>query len=80
MVLSNQEPYKSQLLEKCNLSDDEWSIAEKEIENSLSVQNDPGFDINSSNSILHIGSLKTNLYSNEITDGKNTRRLNNIKV
>ena len=60
------EPYKSQLLEKCNLSDDEWSIAEKEIENSLSVQNDPGFDINSSNSILHIGSLKTNLYSNEI--------------
>ena len=47
------EPYKSQLLEKCNLSDDEWSIAEKEIENSLSVQNDPGFDINSSNSILH---------------------------
>ena len=36
---------------------------EKEIEHS--VQNDP-FDINSSNSLLHIGSLKNDFYSNEI--------------
>ena len=60
------DPYKTKLLKACNLDTEEWSTAEKEIENSLSVQNDPGFDINSSNSVLHIGSLNNDLYSNGI--------------
>ncbi len=60
------DPYKTKLLKACNLDIDEWSMAEKEIEHSLSVQNDPKFDINSSNSLLHIGSLKNDFYSNEI--------------
>ena len=38
-------PYKTKLLKACNLNIEEWSIAEKEIEHSLSVQNDPNFDI-----------------------------------
>ncbi len=59
-------PYKTKLLKASNLNIEEWSIAEKEIEHSLSVQNDPNFDINSSNSALHIGSLKNNFDSNEI--------------
>ena len=60
------EPYKTKLLKACNLDIEEWNMAEKEIEHSLSVQNDPKFDINSSNSLLHIGSLKNDFYSNEI--------------
>ena len=41
------EPYKTKLLKACNLDIEEWNMAEKEIEHSLSVQNDPKFDINS---------------------------------
>tara|TARA_B100001121_G_scaffold32490_2_gene27107 strand:- start:12746 stop:14389 length:1644 start_codon:yes stop_codon:yes gene_type:complete len=69
------DPYKTKLLEACNLDIEEWSIAEKEIEYSLSVQNDPNFDINSSNSVLHIGSLKNDLYSNEIPRWKKYKPL-----
>ena len=60
------EPYKSEILSLCNINEKDWDAAEDEIKRYLSVQNDPNFDINSSKSALHLGSIKSGLTSQEI--------------
>lgn len=60
------EPYKSEILNLSNINEKDWDAAEDEVKRYLSVQNDPNFDIDSSKSALHLGSLKKGLTSQEI--------------
>lgn len=60
------EPYKREILNLCNINEEDWDTAEDEVKRYLSVQNDPNFDITSSKSALHLGSLKSGLTSQEI--------------
>lgn len=61
-----QEPYKSEIIDLCNINEKDWDDAEEEVKRYLSVQNDPNFNIDSSKSALHLGSLKSGLTSQEI--------------
>ncbi len=60
------EPYRSSILNKCNIQESEWMEYEKKVENILSVQKSPKGTFNNLKSALIEGSIKKDLIYEEV--------------
>jgi hypothetical protein len=60
------EPYRSKLLEESNITEEEWKLVEKKVENILSVQTAPEGSFNNLKSALITGSKNIGITCEEI--------------